>query len=91
MGLRLLIACLMVADKAYEEENHSTEAYSLVSFVPIRDLVAIENGILQLADYQIIPKEADLHTLARGDLSTLFRQKNGDLLDSPGSGNARTI
>ena len=44
----------MLAEKMYEEEQHTLESYSLVSGIPMREITQLESKILLALDYQIL-------------------------------------
>jgi ribosomal protein L30E len=47
--------CVIIAEKCFEEVQTETEAYSLVSGVPIKDLILLEGKVLIFLDYRILP------------------------------------
>lgn len=52
---RLIVVCVIIAEKCFEEVQTETEAYSLVSGVPIKDLILLEGKVLNFLDYRILP------------------------------------
>lgn len=75
MSGRLLTVSLMLAEKVYEDEINSTETYSLLSGITIKDLNTIEAKICKIANYRIIPNEETTRYLMRGDIEKLFNER----------------
>ena len=58
----------MVAEKCYEEEQNSTEAYSLVTGIPIKEINSLEAKLMILMDYRLLITEKEFNLLTQGDI-----------------------
>ena len=67
-----MTVCVILAEKCYEEEQNTTEAYSLVTGVPIKDLNALEVKLMILMDYRLVIKEEEYSLLLQGNMNSLF-------------------
>ena len=72
-----MTVCVILAEKCYEEEQNTTEAYSLVTGIPIRDLNALEVKLMILMDYRLVLKEEQYNFLRQGNMNSLFSDADG--------------
>jgi hypothetical protein len=57
---RLITVTFLLADKFTHEEHHPIEAYSLLSAIPIKELVTLEAVSLEILEYQLSYDEPEI-------------------------------
>jgi len=72
----LIVVCLAIAEKFFEEDQNMIENYSLLSGVPIKDINLLETKLLLMIDYRILPETAHIDLMMRGDIDALFAERS---------------
>ena len=67
--------CVLLAEKCYAEEQNSSEAFSLATGIPIRELNSLEVKLMVLMDYRLVVRERDFGLLLEGDMAALFNER----------------
>jgi hypothetical protein len=67
---------MLIAEKCYEEEQNKTESYSLLSGITIKEINSIENRLLNLLEYRLLPRNAEVDLILRGDVDGLFLERD---------------
>lgn len=73
----MIVVCLSIAEKFFEEDQNMIENYSLLSGVPIKDINLLETKVLLMVDYRILPEIAQVDQIMRGDIDALFGERSG--------------
>lgn len=72
----MIVVCLSIAEKFFEEDQNMIENYSLLSGVPIKDINQLEAKLLLMVDYRIMPESVQVDQMMRGDIDALFGERN---------------
>ena len=57
--------CLLLVGKLHEDQHHPLETFSLLSGIPIKQLVNLEQELLDLLDFKVTVTEEEITSFTR--------------------------
>jgi len=65
---RLVTVSFLLVQKFSKEEHHSLESYSLLSGIPIKEIINLEAALLEILDFRVVPDEREVENFKRREL-----------------------